>query len=206
MDLRALREEAETLSRVDYALKAFRKCWIKPLRDNTNSQLPSLRRLSAKKRANLGPQIDMFWKQLKELEQSQSIKDKINLYVTYLRGLALSNLQQNNNKSRYITSQILTDDALNISKTIAEVKSCARLVKTASKTYLEINEIVTKYLSKPEKKYFNGLPHHQHWGDIIKISRKQTKLIQQIGQNVIDLARKDLKDKKAGDGIKKSWR
>ena len=190
MDLRALKKEVQSLPNVEENLKQFQDNWIKPLRTNTNSHLPFLKKLDPEVRLLLNKKLARFHEDITKIKHGQMINEKLNHSARYLIEMRLTELQGNNSKAKMIINRLLNDDFFNLKGTINEIHHFAADIDKLSKQYNEINGLLQKNLSLEDNLFFTELPHKKHLTNLIKISKKQKEIVHTLGKSFISLARK----------------
>jgi len=195
MNLRELKKEVHALQNISETVKDFQNNWIKPLRANTNKDMPFLQNISPEDKKELNQKISKVQKNINELKYSQIINDKLGSYARYLIELKLTTLNGDMNKSIIITNSLLNDDFLNLRGTISDIKSFDENVKELSDQYKEINLLLQKKLSLDEILFFMDLPHKKYLYHLLEVSKKQKHLVRHIGRHFISLAKQTrLKD------------
>ena len=189
MPLRELKKEVHGLPSVEEYVDKFKDNWIKPLRSNTNSHIPFVRKLDGKTQKKLNKKLNKFHSEMNILKNSQIIHDKLKSYSRYLIEMKLTTLNGDKNKSKVITNQLLNDDFLNMKGTIRQVKQFENNVNDLQKDYNEINELLEKHLSLEEAIFFMDLPHKKYMSSLVKTSQKQKKIVRKIGRSFIKLAK-----------------
>jgi len=190
MNLRELKKEVHQLQNISENIKNFRANWIKPLRANTNKHLPFLQNLPQEDKKEINQNISKTQNLISELQYSQSINDKLRHYSRYLIELKLTTLNGDVNKSKMITNSLLNDEFLNIKGTIEDIKSFDKNVKELSDHYQETNKLLEKKLSLDETLFFMDLPHRKYVSNLLEVSKKQKKLIRNLGREFISLTKK----------------
>ena len=189
MSLRELKKEIHSLANIEKNLKDFQDNWIKPLRTNTNSHLPFLKKLDPDTRLQLNKKLVQLQDDINQIKQSQMINERLIHHSRYLIEMKLNSLQGNQTKSQVITDRLLNDDVFNIKQTISDVQSFETSLNNLQEQYEEINELVQKRLSLEETLFFMDLPHKIYLGNLIKISQEQKNIVRNLGRNFVHLAK-----------------
>lgn len=178
------------MSSVDDNLKNFQENWIRPLRSNTNSHLPFLKKLDKQTRKELNKKLAAFRDELAAIKKGQSVNDKLNHYARYLIELKLTTINGDYGKSKIITNTMLNDDFLNLKQTIKEVKDFEDSVMKLSDHYEDINMLLQKKLSLEETLFFMDLPHKLYLYNLKKTSKEQKRIVRDLGRHFVSLAKK----------------
>ncbi|MEK6901692.1 MAG: hypothetical protein AABX37_05075 [Nanoarchaeota archaeon] len=189
MDLRALKKEVDTLSNVEEHLELFQNNWIKPLRTNTNSHLPFLKKLDAQTRLHLNKQLAEFQSHIPKVKQGQNVNDKLRLYAKYLIDLKLNAIQGNPSRSKLIVNQMLNDEYLKFNQTMIEVREFEEAIEKMSDHYQDINVLLQKQLTLEETIFFLDLPHKLYLHHLRKTAERQKHLMRDLGRHFIVLAK-----------------
>jgi len=189
MELREIKKEVHNLLDIETDLKNFNDCWVKPLKKNNNSHLPSLKDLDPEIKAELNQKLLQIQKHLKQIETSQLINEKLKSYSRYLIELKLTTFNNDQDKSKMLTNQLLNDDFLNLKQTIIDVKSFGKNVQAISEHYHKINDLLHEKLSLEEILAFTNLPHKRYLYNLIKTSRKQKNIVRDLGNHFVSLTR-----------------
>ncbi len=189
MNLREIKKEVNILSSVDGNIQNFQKSWLKPIRSNTNSSLPSLKNLNDKSKKELNNHLSLFNNLLSSVKEGQTINDKLRHYTNYLIELKLNSLRGNHANSQIITNNLLNDDFLNIKQTINEIKLFDVQTRELVENYEKINSLLHRELSLEETLFFMDLPHKKYLHSLLKISQKQKMIVRHIGHNFVPLAK-----------------
>ena len=189
MDLRELKKETSSLPNLSEHLQKFQQHWIKPIRANTNKNLPFLQDLSEKKKQEINGQLFAFQQKLKEIEHGQVVNQKLQEYAKYLIELKLTTLNGNQAKANYITKLLLQDEFLNTKYLIHDIKYLEKNVKSIAYKYHHINDLMQKEAPLEESVQFLHLPHKEHLQTILSTSRKQKILVKHLGEHFISLAK-----------------
>src|SRR3989344_5574553 len=189
MDLRQLKKEAHALPNLSEHLAKFQQFWIKPIKTNTNKELPFLQNLSATQKQEINSKIDLLKKKIKEVEQAQVVNQKLQEYARYLIELKLTTLNGNHSKGKYITQLLLQDQFLNTTQIIDDIKLLEKNFKSITYKYHHINELIHKGASLDEAVHFMHLPHQEHLQMFLQASRKQKNLVKHLGNQFIGLVK-----------------
>ena len=189
MDLRALKKEVDELPNVEEHLELFQNNWIKPLRTNTNSHLPFLKKLDAQTRLHLNKQLAQFQLHIPKVKQGQAVNDKLRLYAKYLIDLKLTELQDNPSKSKLIINQMLNDESLKFNQTLVEAREFEEAVEKMSDHYQDVNVLLQKQLTLEETIFFLDLPHKLYIHHLMKTAERQKRLMRDLGRHFIVLAK-----------------
>ena len=123
MDLRELKKEVHSLPNFSEHLQKFQQNWIKPVRTNTNKQLPFLQNISEEKKQKINDTLYAVQKTVKELEYAQVLNQKLQEYSRHLIELKLTTLNGDKAKANYLTNLLLHDEFVNTPHLIEEIKS-----------------------------------------------------------------------------------
>src|SRR3989338_5645967 len=144
MDLRELKKETGSLPDLSEHLQKFQQHWIKPIRTNTNKNLPFLQNISENKKQEINDKLFAFQQKLKEVEHAQVVNQKLQEYAKYLIELKLTTLNGNRTKAHYITNLLLNDEFLNTRSLIHDIKYLEKNVKSISYKYHHLNELMQR--------------------------------------------------------------
>ncbi len=189
MDLRALKKEVDNLPNVEEHLELFQNNWVKPLRTNTNSHLPFLKRLDSQTRLHLNKQLAKFQSHIPKIKQGQAVNEKLRLYAKYLIDLRLNAIQGNPAKSKLIVNQMVNDEYLKFNNTILEVREFEEALQKMSDHYHDINTLLQKQLTLEETIFFLDLPHKLYLHHLRKTAQQQKRLMRDLGRHFITLAK-----------------
>ena len=190
MELREIRKEVHSLQDVEENISNFQEHWIRPLRSNTNNHLPFLKKIPKKLKKDLNKKLSAFSETLSEVKKGSFLHGKLRTYAKYLVQMKLNTLRGNYGNSKLITNWLLNDDALSMKRTIQEVKSFDKNVQKMSEQYHEINELLHKSLSLEEVIFLMELPHKRYLYHLQETSKKQKKIVRNIGRHFVSLAKK----------------
>ena len=193
MDLRELKKEVHELANIDENLKKFQENWLRPLRTNTNSHLPFIKKLDTETKLQLNRKLAKLQEDISKIKQGQMTNEKLTHYSRYLIEMRLTHLQGDNSKSEIITNRLLNDDFLNMRQTISEVKGFEESVQKLNQQYNEINELLQKRLSLEETLFFMELPHKLYLRNLMKTSQKQKVIIRNMGHHFVSIVKENKK-------------
>ena len=195
MDLRELKKEASSLPDLSVHLQKFQQHWIKPIRTNTNKNLPFLQKISENKKQEINDQLFAFQQKFREVEHAQVINQKLQEYSKYLIELKLTTLNGNKTKASYITNLLLQDEFLNTKFLIHDIKYLEKNIKSITYKYYHLNELVQKEAPLEESVNFMHLPHKEHLQALLSASRKQKVLVKHLGEQFVSLVKQTRKKK-----------
>ena len=195
MELRELKKETCTLPNLSEHLQKFQQNWVKPIRTNTNKNLPFLQKIPENKKQEINDNLFAFQQKFKEIEQAQVVNQKLQEYARYLIELKLTTLNGNNTKAGYITKLLLQDEFLNTKCLINDIKYLEKNVKSLTYKYQHINDLVQKEAPLEEVVNFMHLPHKKHLQALLSASRKQKTLVKHLGEHFISLAKQTRRKK-----------
>jgi hypothetical protein len=190
MDLREIKKEVRNLGDIEVISQKFQDNWVKPLRRNTNNNLPFLKNIEDDHKREINQKIANFKSTLEQVKQGQRVNEKLNHYSRYLIELKLTEIQQDHQKSKQITNTLLNDDFLNIKQTIVEVDKFKNDVKQLSEHYDDVNQLLQKKLSLDETLFFMDLPHKIYLHNLLQISKKQGQIVRHLGRHFVSLVKK----------------
>ncbi|PIN74110.1 hypothetical protein COV20_00655 [Candidatus Woesearchaeota archaeon CG10_big_fil_rev_8_21_14_0_10_45_16] len=190
MELRELKKEVQGLPSASQTVASLQQEWLRPIRSNSNPELPSLKDLSEEQRKEINDKLQI-WRRLAGDLQSSAVSQKLQHYSRYLIELALTSLRSDGKKAKMITNHLLNDDYLNLSQTITDVQVFENNVKALSQIHKEITELLNGSLSLEEAVLFMDKPHQKHLQQLQDIAEKQKSLVKDIGANLIKLAAED---------------
>lgn len=184
MQIKAVKKEVEALPEIPKQIELLQKEWIRPVKDIFLPQLDSPSRNALKKELNL------FNKTLDNLQFGENIHNKLRQQARYLVELKLTTFNGDNFKQKILTNQLLNDDLFNIKQTISDIKSFESEVEELNQQYQEINYLLQQGLSLEEHVSYHDLPHKIILQNLSDVSKKQMKIIKQLGKEFVDLTRK----------------
>ncbi len=190
MDLQQLKKEVRELPSIEEAVSQFQEHWLKPIRTNGNYHHSFLDRLDANAEKELKQKLAQAQALCKDLKASQAVHEKLAQYSRYLVELKLSSFRGDGAKSKILTNQLLQDEHLRLSITIAEIRQNEKKVLALEKEYQDINTLLGRHLSLEESVYFMELPHHKYLQQMLKISARQKFIMQHLGRHFVSLAQK----------------
>lgn len=195
MDLRELKKETASLPNLAEHLQKFQQYWVKPIRTNTNKNLPFLQKISERKKQEINDNLFALQQKLKEIEHAQVMNHKLQEYAKYLIELKLTTLNGNKTKATYITNHLLQDEFLNTKHLIHDVKYLEKNVRSIVYKYHHLNELIQKDAPLEEAVQFMHLPHKRHLQTLLSTTRKQKILVQHLGNNFLTLAKQTKRKK-----------
>ena len=195
MDLRELKKEVHSLPDLSEHLQKFQQNWLKPIKSNTNKQLPFLQHLPVQKKQEINTQLFFVQQKIKEIESSRLLSQKLQQYAHYLVELKLTTLNGNQAKAHYITNLLLKDQFLNTSDLIQESRYLEKNVKSLTHKYHHINGLMQKHAPLEEAVQFMHLPHQEHLQALLAVSKKQKVIFKQLGEHFLSLAKQTKRKK-----------
>ena len=195
MDLRELKKEVHSLPDLSKHLEKFQQHWIKPIRANTNKNLPFLQNISDKKKQEINNNLFLLQQKVKEVENAQLLTHKLQEYARQLIELKLTTLNGNKAKANYITKLLLQDEFLNTSHLLHDIKYLEKNIRSITYKYHHLNELVQKEASLEESVQFMHLPHKEHLHTLVQTSRKQKVLAKHLGEHFLLLAKQSRRKK-----------
>lgn len=195
MELRELKTEVHSLPNLSEHLQKFQQLWIKPIRANTNKNLPFLQNISEKKKQEINDHIFLLQQKMKEVENSQVVNQKLQEYAKYLIELKLTTLNGNKTKGNYITKFLLQDEFMNTKNLLHDIKYLEKNIRSITYKYHHLNELIQKEAPLEEAVQFMHLPHKEHLQALLKVSRKQKTLVKHLGEHFITLAKQNRRKK-----------
>ena len=195
MDLRDLKKEVFLLPDLAEYLQKFQQYWIKPIRANTNKNLPFLQKISENKKQEINDQLFAFQQKFKEVEHAQVVNHKLQEYSKYLIELKLTTLNGNKAKANYITNYLLNDEFLNTKSLLHDIKYLEKNVRSIAYKYHHLNELLQKEAPLEEAVGFMHLPHKEHLKTVLAASRKQKLLVKQLGEHFVNLVKQTRRKK-----------
>lgn len=189
MDLQEVKKEVRELPNIEQAVAQFQEHWLKPIRTNGNYRFSFLERLDAKTKKVLKQKLAEAQALCKGLKSSQAIHEKLAQYSRYLVELKLSSFRGDEKKSRILTNQLLNDEYLRLSITIAEIRQNEKRARILEKQYQDINTLLDKHLSLEESLFFMELPHHRSLRNLLNIAEKQKTIIRGLGHHLVSITK-----------------
>ena len=178
------------LPNVEQAIVQFQEHWIKPIRTNGNYRFSFLEKMDVKTQKELKQKLADSQALCKEIKSSQAIHDKLSQYSRYLVELKLTSFRGDEKKSRVLTNQLLQDDHLRLSNTIAEIKNNEGKVQALEQKYHEVNALLEKHLSLEETLFLMELPHYKYLKNLLKITEKQKMIMRDLGHHFVSITQK----------------
>ena len=191
MDLQQLKKEVRELPSAMPQIAGLQEHWIKALRTNGNYRHSFMDNLDPQVRKQVKQKLSRAQSLCQELKASPQIPEKLRQYSRFLVELKLASFRKDKAKSKLLSQLLVQDEYLRLSRTIAQIKEMEEKVQVLKKHYHETNQLLEQHLSLEEKLFLTGLPHRQHLRNLLKITEKQKKIMQDIGHNFISLARED---------------
>ncbi|MBT3835645.1 hypothetical protein HOD05_03720 [Candidatus Woesearchaeota archaeon] len=189
MNLQEIRKEARSLPSIKENLQDFQKNWIKPVKSNTNKHLPFLQDMNPEEKKELNQKMQNVNTTLKKLQDSDLVTQRLTSHARHLIELKLTHFQGNEQKSKMITKSFISDDVMNIKRTITEVKSFNDDMDELSQHYEDVNELLQKSLSLEEMLFFMEMPHYKYLSSLKKTAEKHKKIVSHIGRHFVKLAK-----------------
>jgi hypothetical protein len=191
MDLREIKKEVAVLPELNNALKKFQNSWIKPIRSNTNSHLPSLAKLDKTQRQDFNQLLSETHKIITELKSSQLIHQKLNSYARHLIEMKLTMFNDDNNKHKMLVNKLVNDEFFNLKNTINDIKHFNKNVQSLTSQYHSVNELLHTHLSLEDSLTFMEESHLSHLNTLNLSAKKQKHLVKHLGEHFIKLAKND---------------
>ncbi len=189
MSLRAIKKEAWNLQDIEKDLSKFQESWIKPVKSNNNNHLPFLQSLPEQFRKSINTKISEIQKTLQKARNGQKVNEKLRSYARHLIELKLTTIQGNTTKYNSITNNLLYDDYWNFQKTIQEVKSFSKSVRSLSHQYNEVNNLLQKQLSLENSLLLMDQPHKSYLKSLRKTASQQKRIVKDLGEEFITLVK-----------------
>lgn len=193
MDLRQLREEIQALPSLDKTVHLFLDHWAKPLR--SKSRLPSLQKMPGVQKKELHQNLAEVQDYAAAVRTGQRLQEKCHSYIHHLIELKLTTFNGNTQKSKMILSKFLYDEVFNFKQALVEQMYLEQAMKELRKQYHHVNETLHKHLSLEDALTFDEMPHAPHLRAIAKTVDKQKKLLKELGEHFIALAKETRKKK-----------
>lgn len=191
MNLQEVKKEVRELASIEHEITQFQEHWIKPIRTNGNYRFSFLEKLDPKTQKELKQKLADSQALCKEIKASQAIHDKLSQYSRYLVELKLTSFRGDEKKSKVLTNQLLKDDYVRLSNTIAEVKNNEQKILALEKQYHEVNSMLEKHLSLEETLFLMELPHHKYLKNLLKITEKQKMIMSSLGHHFVSITKGD---------------
>ena len=188
MDLRTLRQEIQELPSLEKNVQSFLQHWARPLRYSSN-KLPSLTKTNTLLRKELHKKVAETEEYLAAIKMGQHLQEKLHSYIHSLIELKLTTFNGNKQKSAMILRHFLQDEVFNLKQTLLEQEQLEQAVQGLRKQYLHVNGIVQKHLSLEDGIVFSEAPHLMQLQNIIAVVEKQKKLLKQLGEHFVLLAK-----------------
>lgn len=189
MDLQQLKKEVRELPSMEQAVAQFQEHWLRPIRTNGNYRFSFLERFDARTEKELKRKLAEAQFLCKELKSSQAIHEKLAQYSRYLVELKLSSFRGDAAKSKILTNQLLKDEYLRLSITIAEIRQNEKKAKILERQYQDINALLDKHFSLEESLFFMELPHLASLRKLQEITEKQKTIIRGLGQHFVSITK-----------------
>ncbi|MBU0470313.1 MAG: hypothetical protein ABIG52_03440 [Nanoarchaeota archaeon] len=187
MDLKELRRECHELASVPELLQEFQNSWIKPIRKNTNRQIPFINKLSEETKTEINRRLALIKKNLEDINRGQIINQKLTHTSRYLIEFKLTTLNGDVNKRKMITNLLLHDDFVKIKNTLIDIKEFEENLKEITKQYNNINKILLKKLKAKDTATFQNLPHKKNLKKLTDLSKKHQVIAEHIGNQFVEL-------------------
>ncbi len=187
MDLADLRKEVHGLEDSSKLLTEFTKSWMKPIKANTNSEMPFLRDLPIGVTKRVNAKLGLMRGHLDTVEKNSVVQRKIKGHVRQLIDWKLANFQGNHVKANMLTSQLLNDDFLSLPQTIAQLRMYDTSLKMVENHYREISELLHKTLSLDETVFYMQLPHARYLATLRRTAEKQKFIVRDLGRHLVSI-------------------
>ena len=196
MNLKDAKQEIRSLKNIQEDLQEFQKNWLKPIKTNTNKNLPFLQNLSEETKININRHLKELQDIAPSIHAAQIINEKLHYYSRYLIDLKLTQFRGDLSRSKQITNRLLNDDVLSMKNIINEVKITQTSMRMLQQKYEVVNSLLEKELSLENSVWFMELPHKKHLTNLLETSDKQRELVHSLGKEFIKLAKIQKKVKK----------
>lgn len=183
MSLRAIKKEAWNLPNIEENLRKFNSVWI------TQKKNQHLKDLSPEARKNVDAKILDIQKTMRKAKNGQKLNEKLRLYARYLIELKLTTFQGNARKYQSITNSLLYDEYWNFKKTIDDIKSFSKNIRSLSHQYNELNNILQKELCLEHSLLLMDQPHKLYIQGLNKTASAQRKIVKNMGAEFIELVK-----------------
>ena len=193
MDLREIRKEVASLPNMAQAIDNFSQNWVRPIRSNTNPNMPFLQNLPADAKRELNGKLLQAQQMVGELRSATQIHDKLHHYSRAMVDLTLSQMREDKTRTKVLTNQMLNDDLFGLPKAIDEVKNFEQNVQVLSDLYHDVNELLHDHLSLEQAVAFMDMPHYRYLQSIQKTAQQQRFLVRDIGHHFVSVTKKDTK-------------
>jgi hypothetical protein len=190
MSIKEVQQEVRKLPNLKKEVEQLKSSWIKPIRSNTNKDLPGLQRLPNDIKQEINQKLLEAHSYLLDLKEGQIIHEKLDHYARSLIQLKLNLLRGYYTDSEMITKRLLDDECLAIHDTIRHVKNFDTTVTELVSIYKNVSDSVANSLSLEESVQYNEMQHKKHIKNFQKIASKQKDLLKRIGRDFVVLARK----------------
>lgn len=188
MQLRELKKEVQGLPNIAKTVQKLQDHWIKPLRSNSNAHLPFLQKLPEQDKSRLHRSLVAAYEQLHWFRRSQ-IQEKLSAQARLLIDLKLAALSNDRYKSQFLTKKLLQDDFYSMKQLIQDVQTFDQQLRSFVSHYHHINDSLHDIITLEETVHFMDLPHQEHLRELQRTAQKQRRLIKEIGQELVVLAR-----------------
>ena len=188
MDLSDLRKEVHSADDMGKVLQDFRKSWLKPIKSNTNSELPFLKDLPVDVKKKVNSKLESMNEHLETVQKHSVVQMKIKSQVRQLIDWKLANFQGNDAKAKVLTNQLLNDDYMSLPSTIAQLRQYDTSLKMVETHYHEISELLHKTLSLDEAVFFMQTPHLRYLACLRKTAERQKFIVRDLGRHLVSMA------------------
>ena len=137
--------------------------------------MPFLQDMSPEEKKEIDEKMKEVQTTMKKLQDSDLITQRLTSHARHLIELKLTQFQGNEQKSKMITKSFISDDVMNIKRTITEIKSFNDDMDELSEHYEDVNELLQKSLSLEEMLFYMELPHYKYLSSLMKTAGKQKK-------------------------------
>ncbi|MBI2572733.1 hypothetical protein HYV86_02645 [Candidatus Woesearchaeota archaeon] len=193
MDLREIRQQVATLPQISKVVDNFSQNWVRPIRSNTNPNMPFLQNLPQETKRELNSHLTLAHQKVAQLRNSTQIHEKLHHYSRSMVDLTLSHMREDKTKTKIITNQMLNDDLFGLPKAIEEVKNFEQNVQVLSDLYHNVNELLHDHLSLEQAVAFMEMPHYRYLQTLQKTAQQQRFIVRDIGHHFVSVTKKDNK-------------
>src|SRR3989344_9285084 len=148
MELKEVRDELINLPSVDSHLNRLEERWNR-LHKVTESHLSS--KLDPLQKKILTHKLQEGHRHLHTIKQNKLLQEMLRQYSHYLVELKLTLFKGDNTKAKVLTNMLTKDETLNLRQAIANVISFQDSVKSFSRQFKEVSEILEDHLPLEEK-------------------------------------------------------
>ncbi len=186
MELKEVRDELISLPSVDSQVNKLEERWNR-LHRITESHLNS--KLDPLQKKIINHKIQEGHRHLLTLKQNKMLQEMLRQYSHYLVELKLTLFKGDNAKAKVLTNMLAKDETLNLRQAISGVIHFQDSVKSFSRQFKEVSEILEDHLPLEEKIMLLDPTHQYSFKYLLMHSEKQKAIVRDLGRHFLNISK-----------------